>query len=228
MHAAVQVGRTGTQIAPPEILADVRAAFQRTHLIHLPAFFERSLLERLADALEQAAWELRRHVTGNAWASDDEQAPPADAEVWAEDLHMQDPAVTTSLIFLLNDRRLFGAVEAIAGCEPIQSFVPNVYKIVPGAGHYDDWHTDDDGTRMVALSVNMGRTPYTGGVLRVRRRNDTTPIHQIHNSGFGDALMLRIAPDLEHSLTPVTGEAPRIVLAGWFTSAPSPFPGLPA
>ena len=228
MRYAVQVGRTGTSIAPPEVLADARASYQRTHLIRLPAFFEPSLLERLADALEQATWHPRRHVTGNAWTEDQEQTPAPDADIWAADLHMQDPALTTSLIFLLNDRRLFGGIEAITGCAPIQSFVPNVYQIVPGAGHYDDWHTDDDGTRMVALSVNMGRTPYTGGVLQVRRRRDQVPLHQIHNAGFGDALLLRIAPDLEHSLTPVTGDAPRIVLAGWFTSVGSPFPGLPA
>ena len=220
-----QITRTGTHVAPAATLASARRDFSAARLIRLPAFIAPDLLTSLADALERARWEPRIHVIGNAWATGTD--PDPSAEPWAADLHLRDDAVTSSLVFLLNDMVLFAAVEAMTGCDPIRSFVPNVYKIVPGGGHYDDWHTDMDGARMVALSVNVGRVPFEGGTLQVRRRDTQDLVHQLHNGVFGDALLMAIAPDLEHRLTPVTGTAPRVAVAGWFTSAPSPFPGLP-
>ena len=219
MASLVQLTRSGLTIGDPERLAATREAFSHDHLVKLTDFVERPLLERLAARLEATRWELRTHTRDHAWSSALD-ATGWRGDVWARDLQMQDGAILSSWMFLLNDPALFAVVEQLTGCGGLRSFIPNIYRIEPGAGHFDDWHTDADGERAVALSLNVGREPYEGGLLQIRKKGTSGIVHQIWNAGFGDAMLMRIAPDLEHRLTPVTGRAPRVVIAGWFSPAP--------
>ena len=205
--SVVQVGRSGIRTGDPALRARVRAEFDDRHLVRLPAFLEPDLLERLAAQMERATWVERRH-NGE------------DEHEWAADLKVDD-AFSSTVMFLLNDSSLFEEIDALTGCGPFSCFVPNVYKVDPAEGHYDSWHDDVARGGRVALSINLGRTAYEGGALQVRRKQTTTILHEIRNSRFGDALLLRIAPDLEHYLTPVTGSVPRVAAAGWFQAAPS-------
>ena len=203
----VQVGRSGIRAGDPAVRAQVRAEFDARHLVRLPAFLEPGLLERLAAHMEHASWVERRHNT-------------EEEREWAADLKVDD-TFSSTFMFLLNDAALFQEIDAITGCGPFSCFVPNVYKVDPSQGHYDSWHDDVARGGLVALSINLGRAPYEGGVLQVRRKHTTAILHEIRNSRFGDALLLRIAPELEHYLTPVTGMAPRVAAAGWFQASPS-------
>jgi hypothetical protein len=214
----VQLTRSGLTIGDPERLAATREAFSHHHLVKLPDFVEPSLLDRLVARLEITPWELRTHTRDHAWSSALD-ATGERGDVWARDLQMQDAAILSSWMFLLNDPSLFDVVAQLTGCGALRSFIPNIYKIEPGAGHFDDWHTDADGERAVALSINVGRAPYEGGLLQIRKKGASAIVHEVWNAGFGDAMLMRIAPDLEHRLTPVTGRAPRVVVAGWFSPA---------
>jgi hypothetical protein len=229
MSVVVQVGRSGTRVGAPRAVADAQAEFARTHLIRLPQFFEPSLLDRFAAALDRAPWQRRIHYANNAWSSDDPAADPDDGSpAWGTDLQVCHPPVVTAFGFLLNDRALFDALQAITRCPRILSFYPNIYKILPGEGPFDDWHTDTDGTRLLALSINGGRERVEGGELQVRHRGTSAVLHALSNGTFGDALLVRVEDGLEHAVNAVTGVAPRMAAGGWFTTAPSPFPGLPA
>jgi hypothetical protein len=73
---------------------------------------------------------------------------------------------------------------------------------------------------MIGLTVNLGHTPYEGGVLEMRRRDSERVIARASNPTPGDALIFRISEELEHHVTPVTAGGPRIVLAGWFRREP--------
>jgi 2-oxoglutarate-Fe(II)-dependent oxygenase superfamily protein len=124
------------------------------------------------------------------------------------------------LLFLCNDVALFELVRAITGCDRIGAFVGRVYRMLPGAEHEGTWHDDLLEGRMVAMSVNLGDAPYSGGVLEIRGRQSKRVLHRVANTGFGDAVIFRIGRELQHRVTAVKGTVPKTAYAGWFISGP--------
>ena len=120
------------------------------------------------------------------------------------------------LAFLINDPELFEAVREISGCERIRSFTGRVYRMVPGAGHRGAWHDDLIEGRSVAMNLNLGTEPYSGGVLEIRDRDSKVVLHRVANTGPGDAVIFRISPSLEHRVTPVEGTVPKTAYVGFF------------
>jgi len=204
MGPVVQLTRTGTQRADAGTLARAREAFEQQQLIRIPGFLAPDLRDTLADLVERAEFKHRIHHDIN----------------FAVDVSIEDPEIRWTLIFLMNDPALFDAIRAITGCGPIGYCNPLVYKIVPDAGHFDSWHDDVDGNKMIGMSINLGRQPFSGGVLQIRRHSTEAILHHEHNTGFGDAMLFRIDDGLEHFVTPVTGNVPRLALAGWFQTTP--------
>jgi len=180
-----------------------RAEFARRHLIRIPQFLGADLLDLLLALIDRAPFVTRVHRA-----------------VHATDAAVQDPHINSTLFFVMNDLALLSLVEELTGVEGLGSLQPVVYKIVPRQGHADHWHDDMDGNRMVGLSINLGREPFDGGVLEVRRREDGVVVHGERNTGLGDAMLFRISPELEHRVSEVTGTTPRIALTGWFVRTP--------
>lgn len=132
------------------------------------------------------------------------------------------PGLATGVLELLaNDPELFAAVRALTGCGPIGCFHGRVYRMVPGSGHYDTWHSDEGLDRMITMSINLSPEPYKGGTLQMREKRSTSLLHEIANTGLGDAIVFRIAPTLTHRVTNVEGRLPKTAYAGWFRSGPS-------
>jgi hypothetical protein len=77
-----------------------------------------------------------------------------------------------------------------------------------------------NGTRLVALSVNLNTAPYEGGVLSIREAATERILCELTNSGFGDAILFRIDERLQHRVSDVEGTVAKTALAGWFESAP--------
>jgi hypothetical protein len=75
--------------------------------------------------------------------------------------------------------------------------------------------------RMVAMSVNLAREPYTGGVLQIRDERSGEIVHEQPPVDRGDAVVFRLAESLRHQVTPVKGEVARTSFAGWFKSRPT-------
>jgi hypothetical protein len=69
---------------------------------------------------------------------------------------------------------------------------------------------------MVTLSLNLTAQEYRGGALQFRYRGSEQILHEVRNTGLGDALLLRVSKKLFHRVLPVEGDVPRTVLAGWF------------
>ena len=86
--------------------------------------------------------------------------------------------------------------------------------------HSDTWHGDTDGNRMVTLSVNLGE-PYEGGVLQIREKPSDRILHEVANTGPGDAILFALGEQLEHRVGAVTGQATKMALAGWFQRTPA-------
>lgn len=199
----VQIARSRTVASgSPEDLERLREQFQRQHCVRLPALLEPELLRLIKRGIDHAEFSQARY------------------EGVGVDSCMSENTTSGLLYFLANDRGLFEVVQRITGCGRIGCFTGRVYRVIPGCGHHLSWHDDMTRDRMIAMSINLGAEPYCGGVLQIREAESKRIVHEAANVGFGDGIIFRIAPWLEHRLTEVEGTIPRTSFAGWFRSGP--------
>lgn len=125
------------------------------------------------------------------------------------------------LHFFMRDPKLMEIFGALAGCRRLLTFQGRIYKFTSEGGHQYGWHQDLMDERQLALSVNLGRHPFDGGQLQIRKIG-TERVSEIHNAGPGDAVLFRIAPDLEHQVLPVSGPHYKMAFAGWFFAKEMP------
>lgn len=204
----ISLARAGVRCAgSAHELARFRAAFDERHHVVLRGFLEPELLKTLSARVERGPFIDREHID-----------PGRGRRVCVERQLANDETLGVFL-FLMNEPGLFRLIEAITGCPPIGSYLGRVYRKEPGPGHFDDWHTDLQDGRLVTASLNLSREAYRGGLLQMRRRGTETPFLEVANTGFGDALLFQIGPDLQHRVSGVEGVHPKTALAGWFRAA---------
>lgn len=206
MTAIAQVTRTGVRIADRPALDEARERLRRDCCLLLPRFLEPGLLAWFQRRMADAEFKTLMHPLVD---------PPA------IELELQSHPLLSRLLFLVNDAALFDAVQYVSGCGAIGSFLGRVYKMVPGAGHADTWHHDVDDSRMLTLSVNLGDRPYEGGILQIMDWETRRLVHEVANTGPGDAILFPLSMRWRHQVTEVTGSVPKIALAGWFGREPS-------
>jgi hypothetical protein len=182
-------------------LEALRHEYERSHLVRLPGLLESPLLDR-----------IRREVDAAEFESQESEL--------SRELCMRPGRGFALLLFAANDPALFEVVRAITGCERIGRFDGRVYRMLPGAGHGNDWHDDLIANRLVAMSINLSASSYSGGVLEMRDTRSGETLQRVANTGPGEAILFRIAPQLEHRVTPVDGTFPKTACVGFFKSAP--------
>ena len=200
----LQVGISRIVVPDEAEIAEWSRAFATSHCVRVPRFFDERLLAWLRAQLATAPFHPRTH--------EGIEPPPVD-------LGLADDRLLAIVATLLNDRRVFDVVRAISGCAAIGCFEPVVYRMEPRPEHFDTWHGDTDGNRMVTLSVNLG-DPYDGGVLQIREKPSNRLVHEVANTGPGDAILFALGDHLEHRVGRVTGTVTKMALAGWFQRAP--------
>ena len=199
----IQIKRTGVAVSATERELDrLSEEFGRRHCVLLKNFFEPELLA-----------DIRRRV-------DDATFLPRTDDGIATELCLSEPVTAGLLNLLVNRQDLFRVVQRVTGCGRIGSFQGRVYRFHGKLGHHDSWHDDMIDNRLIALSVNLGRGVYSGGLLQIRESESGRIVHEVANTGFGDALIFRIARGLRHRVTNVEGEVPKEAFAGWFKSQP--------
>lgn len=204
-ETVVQVTRRGTVLfAGPGDLGRLREEFSRRHCIRLPQLLDAATAQGLLDAIDRSEFVERVHPEGGT-------PPPTD---WC----LVNDKVSGGLSFLLNDGALFDLIDQLTGCR-VGSFGGVVYRLERGRS-YDNWHHDVKGSRMLAISINLTRGAYAGGVLQIREKGSRRIVHAVANTGLGDAVLFRIAPHLEHRVSEITGDVARTAFAGWFASQP--------
>jgi hypothetical protein len=182
-------------------LSRLRAEFDREHSFVLPALLDPALLRRTLSELETATFE--------------EQVD----EGIGRELRMTENLASHLLRFLVNDPDFFVVVERITGCGRIGNFTGRVYRALPHSAHFDDWHDDLFGESLLGMSLNLSPRPFAGSVLRIRYRSGQI-VREIANVGLGDAVVFRLAPGLQHRLTPLEGSVVKTAFAGWFRARP--------
>lgn len=203
----IQLTRTGIRgHADEDVVQRLSSDFAQRHFTALPAFLAPELIEIVEAHLGAASFETRV-----------EKGREIEETI-------SDPFLARLFTFVLNDPVLFSLIDRITACGPIGCFTGRIYRRRAsrwtGDRHYP-WHNDVAETRMIGLSINLGREPYDGGVLQLRHADAERVIGEIANTGHGDAVLFRVSEELEHQVTPVEGEVPRTAMAGWFRRTPS-------
>jgi hypothetical protein len=191
-HGAVWRDAEGT-------IPRLRQQFSDRHCVRLPALIEPSLLERIHVEVGRAAFRELAH-----------------GEI-ATELAMVQPSACVGLLhFLVNDSRMYRLIEDVSQCRPIRRFFGRIYRRLPNGSHHDSWHSDVHDERQIGMSVNLSTDIYEGGVFEIRDADSQTTLDSIANTGFGDAILFRISPSLEHRVTDIRGAFPKTAFAGWF------------
>jgi len=191
-------------------------------------------IERARSDFEQQDWvRLPAILDRELWNMIQEQLAASSLEGKTASIYPAFNVSDSAIVLLLNNTQLFKIIERITGCGHIGCLRGRIYRIVPGASHYPDpthyqrpyeiltgWHTDLNGTRRVALSINLNTKPYRGGVFRLRETKTGRILCELINSGFGNAILFRIDERLEHHVSEVEGTVTKTAFSGWFESEP--------
>jgi hypothetical protein len=198
----IRITRDAARCASTRELVALRRDFERRNFVKFPAMIDRALVRAIAAHLEHADFQRLEH------------------RGFGRDLSMRPNVTSAALNFLLNDPALFDAIRTITGCARIGSFAGRVYRVTAQGGLGLDWHDDAVRDRLVALSINLGEGAYRGGWLEIRDRAARRLVARVKNRGFGDAILFRIGPALEHRNSPVTGSVVKTAFSGWFMARP--------
>jgi len=185
----------------------MRQGFHQRQSLHLPGFIDSSLMGDIAAGLETASFHETQHLdTKNRQFARDQTIDGRNL-------------VTHIFHFILNNPALFEVIQSITGCPMVGGFSGRIYRTESGSDHHLSWHDDQgNGDRLIGLSVNFGKTAYSGGIFQLRDRKSKAILNEISNTMTGSALIFRISPNLEHRITPIEGENAKIAGAGWFLS----------
>ena len=187
-------------------LQNLKNQFDKNHYVRLPGLLESGLLKFIQNKLDKDKFLEDRYKVG-----DDS----------AVGYRFEDENTLGLLLFLINDEKLFHFVQKITSCKKIGCFTGRVYSKIPDLGQYDSWHDDLTDDRMVAISINLSTDVYSGGDLEILDKRSDEVITVPANKGFGEGIIFRLAPYLEHRVTKVYDKYPRTVLTGWFRSEPA-------
>jgi len=191
-------------------------------------------IKRARSDFEQQNWvRLPAILDRELWNMIQEQLAASNLEGKTASIYPAFNVTDSALVLLLNNAQLFKIIEQITGCGHIGCLRGRIYRIVPGADHHaeDDhyqtpyeiltgWHTDLNGTRLLALSINLNTEPYQGGGLSIREAKTRRVLSEVTNPGFSDAVLFRIDERLEHRVSDVEGTVAKIAFSGWFESEP--------
>lgn len=205
-----QIARRGVTRPEPAEVRAWRAAFDRQHCILLPRLLEPRLVEWLRTRASAGPWQTLIH---------------ADLDPPAVDLLLRDDVAWGTIATLLNDPVLMSVVADLTGVSGIRANFSRIYRMDPRpeqapasahAVHTDTWHGDNDGNRLLTLSINLAAEPFAGGELEIRDAGTGHVLHRVANTGPGDGILFRIADDLQHRVREVTGHVSKVAIAGWF------------
>ena len=209
----IQVTRTGMTVSAGET-AVLYQQFAQRHCVLLPCLLAADVLQSLTRRLARARFDE------TAYYAYDRQG---EGQEFAKDLMLASGSpVLHALNLLMNRPALFKAIEEITGSTKIGCFYGRIYRSQPGSNHHLDWHDDlTEKNRLIGLSLNLSDHQYEGGVFQLRERISKRVTAEVAFEESGTAHIFRIATSVEHRVTPVTGDYPRTVAAGWFMSQPS-------
>jgi hypothetical protein len=207
----IQFTSSGVEVsASAARLAEAKADFEKRKLLHLPGLLSPELAARVRAGIERDGFEEPPEVKAD---SPDAVYRGVYQGKVGEDLR---PGETADVIKArTNDAKLLEFVATITGSTPLERCIGRVFQIAPRP---DDlaWHTDAEGGRMADLIINLNAVPHQGGLFEMRHAESREIFNQVGETAFGDGLLIRISPAIEHHYKAITGSIPKITFSGWF------------
>jgi hypothetical protein len=193
--------------ASNERLAAARQEFEQRKLLHLPKLLAADLAERVRAGLDSDGFE------DPAESGDSVYRGAYQGGKVGQDLRPGDTA--RLLAERTNDRRLLDFVAAVIGSPRLVRCVGRVFRLYPMAEDLP-WHTDAEGGRVADLIIHLSPVPHGGGLFQMRDAHTRDVFNEVGDMAFGDGLLIRISPAIEHHYKAVTGSVPKVTFSGWF------------
>jgi hypothetical protein len=205
----IEISQKGLIITDEAQVDALQREFAEKSCVILPRLLEAHLLEKLLLAVDKANFEQQKHIDHNE-------------KIFGTDLSIQNRNLALHQVhFLLNNPQLFKLVEKITQCKPINGFAGRIYKNMPNTDHKLDWHDDtEDKSRIIAVSMNLSREKFEGGVFQIRVKGSDEYLREVPCGNTGDMHIFKVSPQLQHRVKATTGDFPRTAAAGWFTDEP--------
>ena len=126
------------------------------------------------------------------------------------------PGETADLIAdRTNDATLLRFVQTITESPPLERCIGRVFRLEPMETDLP-WHTDAEGGRLADLIIDLSIVKHEGGLFEMRDAATEEIFNSVDSMAFGDGLLIRISPDIEHHYRAITGSIPKVTFSGWF------------
>lgn len=188
-------------------IEDYKEEYKNTHCVFLPGFVAQDALNSIVNKLSVTEFETR--------IEKDEHT----GEFGKVLLLPPNNPVPFIFHLLMNNKTLFKQLENITGCESIGNFMGRIHRSEGGEQHEIEWHGDNSDTRLLAMTLNLGRERYTGAKFQMRKKGTENIIREFGQTEPGDAFIFQIHTELQHRLSLVE-EGRRTVGVGWFRAKP--------
>ena len=132
------------------------------------------------------------------------------------ELRLEEGKALQLLFLILNDPHLFGLVRMITGCRRIGRVDGGVDRVIRDPGRDEPWHGEIFGHDVVEMSIDLSTRPYSGGMLETRDRDSRKVLYGQLDTEPGDAVLVRLAPFVQHRVTAVGSDSPRTAYVGRF------------
>jgi len=208
----IQFTSSGVDVtASPGKLAEAKAEFEKRRMLRIPGLLSPELVERVKAGMARDGFEEP--------AAHDKDSPDAiyrgayQGGKVGWDLKAGE---TAQLIKdRTNDEKLLSWVQSITGSPPLTRCIGRVFRLYPMK---DDlpWHTDAEGGRLADLIINLSPMRHEGGLFQMRDAHTQQIFNEVEDVAFGDGLLIKISPDIEHHYKAITGSIPKITFSGWF------------
>lgn len=205
----LQLSNNGLEVSAN--VDELRSKFDAKHYVVLNELLGSNLLNRIHAHIEQGQWNRKAYSDGFSGAES----------------ILSDGATCNLLGFILNHPALLSTIRSITGCSLISEFSGRVYKMEGALKDSLSWHDDisESDKRQVGFSLNLSPHAFDGGIFELRNKETVKPLARVSNTGPGNALIFRISSNLEHRVTAVAGNTPKIACAGWFRSTGKTYTG---
>ena len=208
----IRFTKSGVEVtASPGRLAEANEEFNRRSLLHLPGLLSPELVETVRLGLERDGFEEPPEIEKGS--ADAVYRGAYQGGKVGQDLR---PGDTARLITArTNDPHLLSFVQTITGSPPLVRCIGRVFRLFAMPEDLP-WHTDAEGGRLADLIINLSPVKHGGGLFQMRDLHTHEIFNEVEDRAFGDGLLIRISPDIEHHYKAITGPIPKMTFSGWF------------
>jgi hypothetical protein len=207
----IQFTSKGVEVtASPGQLAEAKKEFDKRRMLHLPGLLSKDILESVRRGIQEDGFEEPPQVDKNS--PDAVYRGVYQGKVGLDLM----PGTTSKLIAeRTNDPALLSFVAQITGAPPLERCIGRVFEIFPMENDLP-WHTDAEGGRLADLIIHLSPVPHQGGVFQMREAKSQEIFNEVKDGAFGDGLLIKISPEIEHHYKAITGKIPMATFSGWF------------